>query len=482
MAKICEKRKTRKPIKKKRNKKSIIKNDFICDQCSSLFSSRFSLNRHINSIHLKKKFLCNHCGLEFSRIKDHYKCCQKLIMKVNNEFLSNLRIDNFGNIDYFINDNNINNQATKPKHNNKISKNFPNKKNSEKIDEFLYFKNNVIGKGGYSFVYFGYNTNTGSEVAVKEYSALANPIRLKNEIKVLKKLKNNPYFPTIYKYDKNERKIIESLMGPTLKKLFLWCGNIFPEKTVANIGIEVLKRLKELHNKGIIHRDLKPENLCWGNFSSNENSDKMSIILIDYGLSDFYLNKEGKHINFKTDIKYVGIFEFSSINSINFNQQSRKDDLESLMLILIFFLKGKLPWSGSTTINEKNELEYYKNIKNSYTIDKLCSGLSREFSFIFESIRNLKFASEPDYDIYINILEKFIEKNVNKFEEGEYKFIWEKKLFEIYSYSIRAHEFGLLTFAKNFLFPGFPVSIYEYISSLKKDILYKFNIKSIILN
>ena len=112
----------------------------------------------------------------------------------------------------------------------------------------------------------------------------------------------------------------------------------------------------------------------------------------------------------------------------------------------------------------------------------MCSGLSREFSFIFESIRNLKFASEPDYDIYINILEKFIEKNVNKFEEGEYKFIWEKKLFEIYSYSIRAHEFGLLTFAKNFLFPGFPVSIYEYISSLKKDILYKFNIKLIILN
>ena len=403
---------------------------------------------------------------------------QKTNNERENEFLSNLRIDNFGNMDYY--KNTINSGKSNSFYKVKIPIKLLNKKNSEKVGEYLYFKDRVIGKGAYSIVYFGFNIVSGYEVAVKDFSTLSNPIRLRNEIKVLKKLEGVPHFPNIFKYDKKNRKIIMSLMGSTLKKLFSWCGNIFPEKTVANIGIEVLKRLKELHNKGIIHRDLKPENLCWGNFSSNENSDKMSIILIDYGLSDFYLNKKGKHINFKTNVKYVGTLEYSSINSIGYNQQSRKDDLESLMYILILFLKGDLPWCKSGTLIKGNKFEYYKNIKELNTIDKLCKDVPREFSFIFESIRNLKFDSEPDYDIYINILEKFIEKNIHKFEEEEFKFIWEKKLFELYSNTIKSHKYGMLTFAKNFLFPGFPISIYKYISSLKNDILYKFNIKTFV--
>lgn len=451
---------------------------FDCNICFDKFTSAFALNRHINSVHLNKKIRCKYCGNKFSRINDHYKCCKKLIMKENNEFLSNLRIDNFGNIDYY--KNSINNGKANSSYKGKIPIKLIGKKNCGKVDEYIYFKNRVIGKGAYSTVYYGFNFNSFYEIAVKEFSSLSNPIRVRNEIKVLKKLEGMPHFPSIFKYDKKSGKIIESLMGPTLKKLFSWCGYNFPEKTVANIGIEVLKRLKELHSKGIIHRDLKPENLCWGNFSSNENSDKMSIILIDYGLSDFYLDKNGKHIDFKTNVKYVGTLEYSSINSIGFNQQSRKDDLESLMYILILFLKGDLFWSKNGNIIKGNEFEYYKSIKELNTIDKLCKGLPREFSFIFESVQNLKFDSEPDYDIYVNILEKFIEKNIHKFEEEEFKFIWEKKLFELYNNTLKSHKYGMLTSAKNYLFPGFPISIYKYISSLKNDILFRFNIKSFI--
>ena len=247
---------------------------------------------------------------------------------------------------------------------------------------------------------------------------------------MLKGLINEIHFPQIFKYDKANKKIIKSLMGPNLKKLFIRCGsNKFPEKTVANIGIEVLKRLKNLHNKGIQHRDIKPENLCWGYFSSNKNENKKSIILIDFDLSEYYLNSNGNHYEYKKKSEFVGTLKYSLLNTINYRRQSRRDDLEALIYVLIYFLKGYLPWEDHLDLSSKEEFNYFKNQKEKYSIAPLCCDIPREFGFLFENIRNLGFDSTPDYDIYINILEKFIEKNINKFGEEDYKFIWKKKLF-----------------------------------------------------
>ena len=93
------------------------------------------------------------------------------------------------------------------------------KKNCGKVDEYIYFKNRVIGKGAYSTVYYGFNFNSFYEVAVKEFSSLSNPIRVRNEIKVLKKLEGMPHFPSIFKYYKKSGKNYRELNGTYIKKI-----------------------------------------------------------------------------------------------------------------------------------------------------------------------------------------------------------------------------------------------------------------------
>ena len=73
---------------------------------------------------------------------------------------------------------------------------------------------------------------------------------------------------------------MESLLGPSLDKLFNLCGRIFPLKAVSLIGIEIIKLSEVMHEKEILHRDLKPNNLARGNhnnsymyISSNLNSN-----------------------------------------------------------------------------------------------------------------------------------------------------------------------------------------------------------------
>ena len=67
--------------------------------------------------------------------------------------------------------------------------------------------------------------------------------------------------------------------------------------------------------------------------------------MIDLGLSKKY-NFNNIHIEYKTDKNFTGSFRYSSIRNHKGIEQSRRADLESIGYMLIFFLKGKLPWQG----------------------------------------------------------------------------------------------------------------------------------------
>ena len=69
------------------------------------------------------------------------------------------------------------------------------------------------------------------------------------------------------------------------------------------------------------------------------------IYIIDFGLAKRYVNpRNDEHIQFKKATHFTGNWNFSSINTLKGNSISRRDDLESIGYILIFFLKGNLPW------------------------------------------------------------------------------------------------------------------------------------------
>ena len=102
----------------------------------------------------------------------------------------------------------------------------------------------------------------------------------------------------------------------------------------------MISRLEEFHSKGFIHRDIKPSNFVWGKFSGNNNELKDHIFLIDYDLSYKFKSELNSHISFQIEDSIVGNITYKSINASAFVNQTRRDDLESVIYCLLYFING----------------------------------------------------------------------------------------------------------------------------------------------
>ena len=98
--------------------------------------------------------------------------------------------------------------------------------------------------------------------------------------------------------------------------------------------------------------------------------------MIDFGLSKKYKDtKSGQHIVFEKDETVAGTARYASINMHMKNSASRKDDLESLGYMLMYFLRGDLPWQGI----EGTPDEIFNKIKDKkigIPIEILCGGFA----------------------------------------------------------------------------------------------------------
>lgn len=102
----------------------------------------------------------------------------------------------------------------------------------------------------------------------------------------------------------------------------------------------MIKRIEKVHEERIIHRDIKPDNFLIGATDFNKDN----IYIIDFGLSKIYKDEQGKHIPYKDGKKLTGTARYASIATHRGKEQSRKDDLECIGHVLLYFIKGSLPW------------------------------------------------------------------------------------------------------------------------------------------
>ena len=210
-----------------------------------------------------------------------------------------------------------------------------------------------------------------------------------------------PFFPTVgipsvrwYGVEGDYNVMVIDLLGKSLEDLFNDTGRRFSLKTALMLADQLLCRLEIIHTKCFIHRDIKPDNFLVG-----RGSRRHMVYVIDFGLAKLYRDpRTHRHIPYREGKNLTGTARYASINTHMGIEQSRRDDLESLGYVLMYFLRGSLPWQGLKANTKQQKYERILEKKIQTSTEMLCKGFPAEFRSYFEHIRSLRFDDRPDYD------------------------------------------------------------------------------------
>ncbi len=188
--------------------------------------------------------------------------------------------------------------------------------------------------------------------------------------------------------------LIMQLMDKSLEDLINIHKN-FSVKTVSLLAFQMMNILQSIHDKHIIHRDIKPDNFVMGNSENNAH-----LYIIDFGLAKkFRSSRTLVQYPYIKKKKLTGTARYASIHALEEYEQSRRDDLESVGYVLLYFLRGSLPWQG---LKVKTKEERYQKIlekKKETTSEELCKNFPEEFQEYVTYTRNLGYTDDPDYDM-----------------------------------------------------------------------------------
>jgi len=256
-----------------------------------------------------------------------------------------------------------------------------------------YILLNKIGDGSFGAIYKAENYRTREEVAIKIEPIKIGINLLKNESKIYQYLLGTQGIPQVKWYGKDYTNyyMVIPLLGKSLEQLRVE-KSVFSLKLVYKIGIQLLQLLQCIHEKGLVHRDIKPDNFLLG-------KNTTQLFLIDFGLCKSYLNND-THIEIKETKNLIGSLTYASINAHNHKELSRRDDLESLGYMLIYFSLGGLTWRE--TIKESDiihqKLEIILNTEVPYILIEYIN-----------YTRGLEFKETPNYEMLKNIFKREIE-------------------------------------------------------------------------
>lgn len=268
-----------------------------------------------------------------------------------------------------------------------------NNNHVNKVDD-NYHICRILGKGAFGSVYL--TKDKEGKYYASKVETRSKSDRLISEYKIYVNLHRkgfNTGLPKIYSLIQTPKFniMVMELLGSCLDKLFEKYDKRFKLSTVLKLGIDMLFTLETMHNAGFIHRDIKPANFLIGHGS---NSHKLYIT--DLGLAKMFM-KDGVHQQYSSKKSLVGTLRYVSINTHNGIEQSRRDDLESLGYMLVYFLKGRLPWQGLKKKSGEDQGEIISNVKLCTGLDKLCSNIPDSFKKFIKICRNLKYEETPDY-------------------------------------------------------------------------------------
>lgn len=254
-----------------------------------------------------------------------------------------------------------------------------------------------IGSGAFGDIYKAEDeANDAKQVALKLELKETNHQKLQFEFKTYRCLQPGIGIPRVHNYfvDSKYNAMAMQLLGPSLEDLFKFCSRRFSLKTVLMLAIQMIERIEFVHQKGFLHRDIKPDNFVM-NLAVFKQINQLFII--DFGLAKkFYDPATNEHIPFRSGRHMTGTARYASINSLLGVELSRRDDMEALGYVLMYFLRGSLPWQGISGPREQR-YEILAEKKQSTKPKDLCQGFPDEFATFLIYCRSLLFDMEPDY-------------------------------------------------------------------------------------
>jgi serine/threonine protein kinase len=184
--------------------------------------------------------------------------------------------------------------------------------------------------------------------------------------------------------------MVLELVGKTLDEL-LSQHKQFSLGTSLLLTHQLLRRVEYIHDRGIVHQDLKPENFAMG-----LGKKERTVFIFDFGLAKRYKNGS-KHIPYSEGHSLCGTARYASVNNHLGIEQTRRDDLESLLYVCVHFLKGKLPWQGLKADSAEKKYALIKDSKAALSPDELCRGLPRLYPEWLKKARLMRFDEAPSY-------------------------------------------------------------------------------------
>ncbi|XP_020226301.1 casein kinase 1-like protein 1 [Cajanus cajan] len=252
-----------------------------------------------------------------------------------------------------------------------------------------------IGSGSFGEIYLGTNIQTNEEVAIKLENVKTKHPQLLYESKLYRILQGGTGIPNVrwFGVEGDYNVLVMDLLGPSLEDLFNFCSRKLSLKTVLMLADQMINRVEFIHSKSFLHRDIKPDNFLMG-LGRRANQ----VYAIDFGLAKKYKDSSThQHIPYRENKNLTGTARYASMNTHLGIEQSRRDDLESLGYVLMYFLRGSLPWQGLKAGTKKQKYEKISEKKVSTSIEALCRGYPTEFASYFHYCRSLRFDDKPDY-------------------------------------------------------------------------------------
>lgn len=275
-----------------------------------------------------------------------------------------------------------------------------------------------IGSGSFGEVFIAVDRRRGDRVAVKVEAAPHKTPRLLQEAQIYKKLAGRPGFAQLRYCGMEARRnvLVVSLLGASLGELFRSSGRRFSFKTVCMLADQLIDRLEVFHELGWVHRDIKPENCLMG------RDEEMDLVhLIDFGLAKRFCRvDDGVHIESCQHKVTRGTVHFASLNACRAMEQSRRDDLEALGFMLVYFLRGNLPWQGRKAYTRTVQLHTIVDAKGAAAFGDLCSGFegSEVLGEYLRYCRRLDFKERPDYTYLRRLFSDAMHAKVYNYDFG----------------------------------------------------------------